>query len=108
MGLVGLNVYAERRHVGAGVTEVCIHVVMSKPDGSIFHLACQPPEIDRMIDALTDGRDRAVKLLAGDARLAADLDQIRLCSVCNERQGKSIYGGKCLSCHEAQRAEREQ
>jgi len=47
-------------------------------------------------------------LAAASEELAAALKAAALCAVCGERQGESIYGGKCQVCHEAQRAEREE
>lgn len=34
--------------------------------------------------------------------------ELELCSICNERFGVPIYGGLCLGCLEARRAEREE
>jgi len=56
----------------------------------------------KRLSALSD------RLAASSEALVAAVKGAALCAVCGERQGESIYGGKCQVCHEAQRAEREE
>lgn len=56
----------------------------------------------------TEAELLAARVVALDAHLAAVEDAPTLCAVCGEREGESIYGGKCQVCHEAQRDEREE